>query len=269
MSFAAYEALPFGGNPVELYLFSSEGKLHRYVHYDTDVTVDGYAWTAAKLNRTRFARGEGVSKAEITISASLDLPFLDLFASGIPDSPISLTIYRVHLSDPDLEKRLVWSGQILSRTCRDKEVFLSGSVPETELGSLGLRRRYQANCPYPLYKAGCWVNKDLYKVSTTITNISANWLTLTVPIGDGKKYSAGFLTYQSDTYLHKAHITQGGQDRLVLARPVAWVQVGRTVSIYPGCDRTMATCASRFNNLNNFGGFPGIPTNNLFSTQAF
>jgi uncharacterized phage protein (TIGR02218 family) len=34
---------------------------------------------------------------------------------------------------------------------------------------------------------------------------------------------------------------------------------GDTVTLYAGCDRTMATCNSKFNNLANFGGQPFIP----------
>ena len=36
------------------------------------------------------------------------------------------------------------------------------------------------------------------------------------------------------------------------------------VEIAPGCDLRRATCAGRFNNLLNFGGFPDIPGRNPF-----
>ena len=40
--------------------------------------------------------------------------------------------------------------------------------------------------------------------------------------------------------------------------------VGDTIYLYPGCDRTLATCTAKFGNSANFGGFPFIPTKNPF-----
>jgi len=40
------------------------------------------------------------------------------------------------------------------------------------------------------------------------------------------------------------------------------------VKIYPGCDRVRATCESKFDNLDNFGGFPWIPTKNPFGGSS-
>jgi hypothetical protein len=36
-----------------------------------------------------------------------------------------------------------------------------------------------------------------------------------------------------------------------------------------GCDHSVSTCAARFGNLANYGGFPFIPTKNPFSTGVF
>ena len=44
---------------------------------------------------------------------------------------------------------------------------------------------------------------------------------------------------------------------------------GETVSLYPGCDHTLQTCHGRFNNAENFGGFPWIPRRNPFNESAY
>ena len=43
---------------------------------------------------------------------------------------------------------------------------------------------------------------------------------------------------------------------------------GLVIRIYPGCDRTKETCQSKFNNLNNYGGFPFIPLKNPFGGSS-
>ena len=38
--------------------------------------------------------------------------------------------------------------------------------------------------------------------------------------------------------------------------------VGKQVIVYAGCDKTPQTCKNKFNNLQNFRGFPYIPVKN-------
>jgi uncharacterized phage protein (TIGR02218 family) len=269
MTFAAYESTPHFGNPVELFEFTLEGVTYRYVHYDDDVTVDGYVWQAAYLARTRFSRGDGTDKASITISTSLEWPFLSVFSDGYPESRIGLSIYRTHLSDPDLEKRLIWDGQVLSRKFSGKGVELSCEVPEVSFGTLGLRRRFQRNCPFPLYSTSCRVNKELHKLTAQISSVSASGVTIGISGTDCTEYAGGFFNYQIPNFVRKVFITSGGQDYFTIQQPSSWIVAGITITMYLGCNKTTSACESKFSNLNNFGGFPGLPRDNLFNTQAF
>jgi uncharacterized phage protein (TIGR02218 family) len=56
----------------------------------------------------------------------------------------------------------------------------------------------------------------------------------------------------------KAYLNSGGTVYFVVPLP-ALPTAGDTFTIYPGCDKTQATCASKFSNLANFGGFPYVP----------
>ncbi len=47
------------------------------------------------------------------------------------------------------------------------------------------------------------------------------------------------------------------------------VQVGDTFTIVAGCDKSRETCASKFNNILNFRGFPDVPgVDKLLSTAG-
>ena len=41
-----------------------------------------------------------------------------------------------------------------------------------------------------------------------------------------------------------------------------------TVTLYPGCTKSRAVCKNKFDNLNNYGGFPWIPTKNPFGGSS-
>ena len=53
-----------------------------------------------------------------------------------------------------------------------------------------------------------------------------------------------------------------------LLSPAA-IESGTPVLLTVGCDHSTQTCASRFGNLDNYGGFPAIPSKNPFSTGVF
>ena len=72
-------------------------------------------------------------------------------------------------------------------------------------------------------------------------------------------------------------LTAAGAQRLIVASsggavtlsaPIPGLTAGDAFDAYPGCDHTLGTCASKFGNQLNFGGFPYIPQKNPFTGDA-
>lgn len=75
-------------------------------------------------------------------------------------------------------------------------------------------------------------------------------------------YDNGQITFTSGTNagLTKA-VKQYIAPQLTFNSPLPFVpSAGDTFIAYPGCDKTQSTCATKFNNLVNFEGFPYVPT---------
>ena len=49
---------------------------------------------------------------------------------------------------------------------------------------------------------------------------------------------------------------------ILVDRPLV-TGAGSMVTLLPGCDRSMTTCQTKFNNYANFGGHPFVPARNL------
>jgi len=78
-------------------------------------------------------------------------------------------------------------------------------------------------------------------------------------------YAGGYLEYDVVTGIsERRFITDHTSGALTLTTVPAGLVVGATVRVYPGCDHTLATCASKFGNAANYGGFPFMPTKNPF-----
>jgi hypothetical protein len=61
-------------------------------------------------------------------------------------------------------------------------------------------------------------------------------------------------------------ILSSSGDVLTLLLPFTSSPLGSTVIVFAGCDHTIATCKSKFNNVVNYGGFAFVPTKNIFQT---
>ena len=87
-------------------------------------------------------------------------------------------------------------------------------------------------------------------------------------------FQGGLLTWQSGANAPlkmeiKRHLNDGLSVALELALRMAdTIEVGDTFQIQAGCDKSFATCRSRFANGNNFGGFPHMPGNDLIIGYA-
>ena len=118
---------------------------------------------------------------------------------------------------------------------------------------------YQPFCNNILFDKECGLNKDDWKVTTTVTVNS-----------DGSLQSDDFAS-KPDGWFIGGFVKYGNEHRLITNHVgnKIWIQVsfnenvnGKMVEAYPGCDGSPSTCRDKFNNLDNFVGFPYIPSKN-------
>jgi uncharacterized phage protein (TIGR02218 family) len=140
----------------------------------------------------------------------------------------------------------------------------------------GARARFQRNCRHALYGKGCGVNKEDYALAGRVDSVSG--LTLVVPEAAGEAsgwFTGGVVEFPDGSF---RMITAHSGSSVTLSRASRFVvdsipasgygqnygeyYGGVSVTLYPGCDRTMATCKNKFNNLDNNGGFRWIPSKN-------
>lgn len=86
-------------------------------------------------------------------------------------------------------------------------------------------------------------------VPTTLANNSAGY------------YDGGILIWETGANSGAVHeiFSWDGANLLLFLRPVFVMAIGDRFRIHPGCDKTRATCASKFHNAVNFRGEPDVP----------
>ena len=265
MTFATDEVSVAGARIVELFEFVGTSTTYRYTSAPEDVVSNGNTFTALEgLERTAIRAG---THKDDNAALDVTIPFGNAMATAyvfsIAPPSLELSMYRAHRNDLD-DTLLTWKGKVTSWSVDGRLVKLR--VPTVFgylLNNQVPRIQYQAPCNHILYDDFCAVDPTSYESSRTVSSVTENVIVLdSSPFADDA-CNGGEMEF-----------TSGGERRTIIDNvgtsftvnyPFAGLSATDTVIIRQGCDHSFATCKSKFNNGERFGGFPLVPEYNIFS----
>lgn len=268
MSYQEYDESVQDGLPIHVFQFVHEGETYRLTDLARAVTALGQTWEPSGLIQGTITQSRELNKDVYTLRLPRSHPVGQIFMSGVQDSITSVTVFRGYLDDPDEEFITYWKGRVATPKIEQNLVVLDCEPITTALRRPGLRARYLRNCRHALYGRGCNLEKDDSQFVTTDAITAVNGLVVTVPAASEQNdgyYTGGLLQTPSGEY---RFIKQHSGSNLTLNKTHASLVVTGSVNIHPGCDRTVTVCLNRFNNLDNFGGVPYLPTINPFGGSS-
>lgn len=279
-----YEIHAFSGRPIQLYEFirTSDGVDYywRYNTSDRNLWYNFAEWKAIPIIDTGIRLSGEAASTELQITMPISEDFCEQFRllGTVPSDTVWLRIRRVHAGDIDdidgiqptivTDALVVWIGTVNGITqVGELDAKVRCSMLSASLRRGGLRYGYQKNCPHVLYAPNtCRANKEDFRITGEVTAIDGGTISV-AEFGDQDEgwFNGGFLEYYlpSGMLERRMILTHTGTDVEIMGLPVG-MTVGLEISAFPGCDRTVDTCISKFNNLANFGGFPHSPGRNPF-----
>jgi uncharacterized phage protein (TIGR02218 family) len=187
-----------------------------------------------------------------------------LFLDGMPTEPVELSLYRSHRGGASVAR--VFFGDCVAAEVSGGVVTMLFEPKTHALKHAVLRQLWQGPCNNQLYDSFCGVNKAGFAVAGTVDTISADGITITTAaaaaFADGYFAAGGLLEFGSRRGTIVGHLT----NTLTLFRAVPGLVATSSVTIYPGCDRSLTTCHGTFSNSANHMGFPFIPVRDPFTT---
>lgn len=128
--------------------------------------------------------------------------------------------------------------------------------------------RTSPTCRAEFCGPGCGLSpaRFTFEALVTASDIDANRITIDTVLASDE-YMSGHLRWIDGPLTGMAgEIADVSGNQLTLAVPVdQQIPAGSRVIVRQGCDRTIATCASRFGNAENFRGEPFLPGNDLIA----
>jgi uncharacterized phage protein (TIGR02218 family) len=250
-----------------------DGVVQGFTDHDDDLVIDGVTYRAG----TGFTSSEATSRFDLSVDgaeiagALSDDALLDGdLAAGRYDAA-SVETWLVDGSEVAL--RVLTARSTLGEVKREGQAFsaelrgLADSLSQ-DSGRLFTARCSadlgDAHCRFDLVAAGLQGEGAVTSIGSTSTIVAAGLDAFSEGV-----FTGGRLTWTSGandglSVEIKEHRVMSGHARLSLWQAMPEPIAGEdSFTVTAGCDKRVATCRERFNNVVNFRGFPQIPGNDF------
>lgn len=264
MTYEAQETSIESGSTVELYTLAMGSTIYRmHDSVESIITVSGDDFERTQISRGSIATGQEYLEIKLPGSHTFALKYTTI----APGQTASLTIQSYHRAVPS-DVRVIYKGVVRSVAFTQSMAYSALSlIPINEAFDKEIpERTFQAACNNVLFDPDCKVSAGSYSHIGAITAIVDNVVTVNgLLAAKGNGWSTG--GYVSFGVLDYRLVLEQNGDDLTLVLPFHENVLTEDVTVYAGCDHTIATCASKFGgNEINFGGCPYVPTKNIFIT---
>jgi len=265
MTFAAIETSNDDGRPIYLYSFTLGAATWRYTSSDADVTVDGYLWKAVAISDDGVKITGDAATDDLAITAPNTIAPVQMFFGAPPSQSIMVRIYHYH--EGDTQAVLGYMGELMqvSQPQPGTATIIAATIGAS-MQRDGLRLAWTRTCPYALYDdLTCKVDKAAFAQKVVVADVVGSTVYFNGMSGADGTFDGGFIQWE-----HPSRGTEFlGIERQVGTTCAMFgvtdgIYYGLEVTAYPGCNRTVAVCMEKFNNLDNFGGVPDLPGKSPF-----
>lgn len=259
----------------ELYTITTvQGSEYRYTNYDYSIIVDekAYLSNGPIIERDSLSYKIGIELDSLSVAVSINddvmlgsLPFLQAVHNGQLDGA-RFKLERVfmdpkHPFDTSAGTIKLFDGLIVEPDFTRNQLQFSVKSDLDVLSVQMPRDLYQPSCKNTLFDMRCGLNREQHAVAASVeddSTLSRIVCTIAKPQGYFTQGVVEFTAGLNTGIKRTIRLHENGS--LLLTLPLTYMpEVGETIKVYPGCDKTMDTCSIRFSNLDRFRGEPFVP----------
>lgn len=246
----------------ELYeIFDNIGNQYYYTSINKDIEKNGKTYIATQIWRSGL-EFDNLEKDILSMQVAYNvLPFKNLLNLSKDLFKIKITNQSGHvlffgtISNVNFD---VDNG-LINVVCSSITKLLECNIP---------RKRFTSLCNNDLYDQECTLDKELFKIIVNVDNYEIiNNRTIKINQNLDNSILNGQIIFnnQKNMIMKIENINNYTLVTLFFNLIIDnSINNDNQLYIYKGCDKNHNTCSQRFNNINNFNGFPSVPNQNYF-----
>ena len=231
--------------------------------YGEEFTQNGQVYTPANITHGRISyRSQSLrSSCEVKFTPVDDDHPLYVFRQGFPTEQIRVKITKINGAN---ETFLYEANAVNIQYSDQREITINlGSFAEVVDSELPTAH-FESRCSRRFLRPGCNLEESDFEVNGSL--VSSVDTLVQVKEAEIEAAARGF-----DDWFLNGQIMIGNERRTIIGQQGAQLFVstpfiianqGDPVRLLPGCNRTTVYCINRYNNYQNFGGMPFIPSTN-------
>lgn len=249
--------------PVELFDIHISGINLHLTSYNQDYKFEGVTYQAMQIKRNDLKVDTNSFDDRVKVSMPVRANIAKRILNSDLESTTSLTITRTFVGID--EKYIMWSGVIVQKEIDTQYLHLVCLPTAYILEKIGNRAQYTRVCRHVLYSKNCAADRNLFSSKNEITEVTGALLKMKNPVD--VSYMGGIILLDSGVTRLILEVNDK-MNTITLVNPFLGTVKGETVVLYKGCDKSIKCCKERFQNYENYGGFPFIPVRNIFSKSV-
>lgn len=269
MAFATYETSLETGLPIEVYKLTVGNITYRFTSVADEQVLGADTYEPIAVERSQITMSQDERTEILNMTMPSNHPFIRRYTNIVPGLKANLSIFRFHRLDGALEQILFYKGLVRSvaftRNATEAKIAV---MPLTKgLSRMVPRFTYQSPCNHILYDERCKVGETLANVHTNIvTGVVGTTITINGLTAKGTGWADGGMLTNPARDDYRLILSHTGDDVVILMPFTdAFGLLGETLEVLAGCDHSLPTCKTKFDNVINYGGFKFVPTRNPFT----
>jgi uncharacterized phage protein (TIGR02218 family) len=255
--------------PIELYTIVVGSTTYRYTSSEGSVSFGGSDYVPiAGLKRSKITQAKEQKSTVMTVQIPSANDVAQEFVAIQPSTQVTIRVNRIQPDAIPAASLVIFDGYISGVAFKNRIAEMRCVPFNEQFNRETPRFQYQGLCNHVLYDNGCTINEALHKYSGTV-----------IGIGDGTQIDIAGLPSADTPYIGGyLELPDKSEQRLIIDQSGSVVTIllpfkasisGGTIDAYEGCDHTPQTCARKFSNILNYGGYPFVPTSNPFNLTQF
>lgn len=227
-------------------------KEYKYVNLQEERELAGILYLPAPISRDEFEINS--TSNDLRLTAPISLEIINEIITGYGNNDFWLEI-------KNQDEIILFIGKILNIDVNldNNECSINLSSISNVLKTNIPFKSFSKRCSNSLFDKHCKLNKNNFKYipNLLIVNKETDYKIYIGTEKENSYFNFGAVVINGNYFQIYNH-----KDGYINLLYPCFDEIIESITIYPGCDKSTSSCSSKFNNINNYGGFPDIPSSN-------